>query len=231
MLLLKELMLKHLSEPKELTAFLESKANCSYNDIVFAQDDDGCVYFYSGSGNPIYFDWDNRWTPDIGSSTRSIEDSDGNTLLLPIAIDQTGYLGDVAELLALVSQANSAPLFSVDLVDAPQVTPYIPAPAPALVFGVEAKRDRILEIDKILVDLQAESDKLLAEIEEAGFLLKVNPPVTKAFEVGCLVEMVRNNHSCTNMQIGQRCRVIDAYDDYVTTVEGFYVNKRDLIVI
>ena len=145
---------------------------------------------------------------------------------MPIAIDQTTYLGDVAELLALVSQANSAPLFSVDLVDAPQVIP-----VPTLVFGVEAKRDRILEIDKILVDLQAESAKLLAEIEEAGFLLKVNPPVTKAFEVGCLVEMVRNNHSCTNMQIGQRCRVIDAYDDYVTTAEGFYVNKRDLIVI
>lgn len=229
MSLLKELMLKHLSEPKELTAFFESKANCSYNDIVFAQDNDGCVYFYSRSGNPIYSDWDISWSPDIGSSTRSIEDSDGNTLSLPIAIDQTTYLGDVAELLVSVSQANAAPLFSVDLVDAPQVIPYIPVPD--LVFGVEVKRDRILEIDKILVVLQAESDKLLAEIEEAGFLLKVNPPVTKAFEVGCLVEMVRNNHSCTNMQIGQRCRVIDAYDDYVTTVEGFYVNKRDLIVI
>jgi len=229
MSLLKELMLKHLSEPKELTAFFESKANCSYNDIVFAQDNDGCVYFYSRSGNPIYSDWDISWSPDIGSSTRSIEDSDGNTLSLPIAIDQTTYLGDVAELLVSVSQANAAPLFSVDLVDAPQVIPYIPVPD--LVFGVEVKRDRILEIDKILVVLQAESDKLLAEIEEAGFLLKVNPPVTKAFEVGCLVEMVRNNHSCTNMQIGQRSRVIDAYDDYVTTVEGFYVNKRDLIVI
>ena len=229
MSLLKELMLKHLSEPKELTAFFESKANCSYNDIVFAQDNDGCVYFYSRSGNPIYSDWDISWSPDIGSSTRSIEDSDGNTLSLPIAIDQTTYLGDVAELLVSVSQANAAPLFSVDLVDAPQVIPYIPVPD--LVFGVEVKRDRILEIDKILVVLQAESDKLLAEIEEAGFLLKVNPPVTKAFEVGCLVEMVRNNHSYTNMQIGQRCRVIDAYDDYVTTVEGFYVNKRDLIVI
>ena len=226
MSLLKELMLKHLSEPKELTAFLESKVNCLYNDIVFAQDGNGCVYFYSRSGNPIYSGCDDGWSPDIGYSTRSIEDSDGNTLSLPIAIDQTTYLGDVAELLALVSQANSAPLFSVDLVDAPQVIP-----VPTLVFGVEAKRDRILEIDKILVDLQAESAKLLAEIEEAGFLLKVNPPVTKAFEVGCLVEMVRNNHSCTNMQIGQRCRVIDAYDDYVTTAEGFYVNKRDLIVI
>lgn len=229
MSLLKELMLKHLSEPKELTAFLESKVNCLYNDIVFAQDGNGCVYFYSRSGNPVYSGCDDGWSPDIGSSTRSIEDSDGNTLSLPIAIDQTTYLGDVAELLVSVSQANAAPLFSVDLVDAPQVIPYIPVPA--LVFGVEAKRDRILEIDKILVDLQAESAKLLAEIEEAGFLLKVKYPVPKAFDVGCLVEMVRNDHSYTNMQIGQRCRVIDESDDYVTTVEGFYVNKRDLIVI
>lgn len=226
MSLLKEFMLKHLSEPKELTAFLESKVNCSYLDIVFAQDGNGCVYFYSRSGNPIYSGCDDGWSPDIGNSTRSIEDSDGNTLSLPIAIDQTTYLGDVVELLASVSQANAAPLFSVDLVDAPQVIP-----VPTLVFGVEVKRDRILEIDKILVDLQAESAKLLAEIEEAGFLLKVKYPVPKAFDVGCLVEMVRNDHSYTNMQIGQRCRVIDESDDYVTTVEGFYVNKRDLIVI
>lgn len=226
MSLLKELMLKHLSDPKELTAFLESKVTCSYRDIVFAQDDNGCVYLYSRSGKPIYEDWNNSWTPDTGNSTRSIEDSDGNTLSLPIAIDQTTYLGDVAELLASVSQANAAPLFSVDLVDAPQVIL-----APALVLGVEAKRDRILDIDKILVDLQAESAKLLAEIEGAGFLLKVKYPVPKAFDVGCLVEMVRNDHSYTNMQIGQRCRVIDESDDYVTTVEGFYVNKRDLIVI
>lgn len=226
MSLLKELMLKHLSEAKELTAFLESKVNCSYRDIVFAQDGNGCVYFYSRSGSPIYSGCDDSWSPDIGNSTRSIEDSDGNTLSLPIAIDQTIYLGDVAELLASVSQANAAPLFSVDLVDAPQVIP-----VPTLVLGVEEKRDRILEIDKILVDLQAESAKLMAEIEEAGFLLKVKPPVLKAFEVGCLVEMVRNNHSCTNMQIGQRCRVIDESDNYVTTAEGFYVNKLDLIVI